>query len=138
VADDSESLVRSAFVALMGGNLDAALELVDPDLEWTYLDPSQQDPEPAVCHGREQLRYWAGRAARHTPPALDELVSYGERVLVVTRWPEAIDERRDRTTGDRNFHVVTVRGGRITALRACRSREEAARLASAPAGEGGT
>jgi hypothetical protein len=31
------------------------LELVDPDLEWTYMDPSLEDPEPQVCRGRHEL-----------------------------------------------------------------------------------
>ena len=58
-----------------------------------------------------------------------EVVSFGQRVLVVTRSP-GLDEQRARKPGDRNFHVVTVRGERITGLRACRSRQEAAALAS--------
>jgi len=34
----------------------AMLNLVDPDLEWTYLDPSAATPRPQVCHGRGELQ----------------------------------------------------------------------------------
>jgi ketosteroid isomerase-like protein len=119
---DNEAVVRHAFEALEHGDIDAMLESVDPDLEWTFLDRSQEDPEPAVCHGRDQLGYWA---RRRPAPRLAELVGYGDRVLVITHVPE-----RDEP----NFHVVTVRAGRITALRACRSREEAVGIASTEPG----
>ncbi|MBO0713139.1 MAG: hypothetical protein J2P59_00180 [Acidimicrobiales bacterium] len=39
-----------------------------------------------------------------------------------------LDAVRARRTGDRNFHVVGVRDGRIAAMRACRSRNEAVAL----------
>lgn len=105
----------------------SVLSSVDPNFEWTYLDPSEADPPLRVCHGREQL----GRWGRPGGPGmtLEELVSYGDRVLVVTRVP-GLDDRRARKTGDRNFHVVTLRDGRMVALRACRSREEAEELAT--------
>jgi hypothetical protein len=85
-----------------------------------------------MCRGRDQLAYWVGRdSGWRIPPELEELVFFGERVLVVTHSP-GIDERRARKTGDRNFHVVTVRDNRITALRACRNRDEAEAFASTP------
>jgi len=127
---DNETLVRNAFDALARGDVQAMLELVDPDLEWTFLEPTEVDPEPQVCRGRDQLAYWVGRdSGWRIRPELEELVSFGERVLVVTHSP-GIDERRARKTDDRNFHVVTVRGERITALRACRSRQDAEKVAS--------
>jgi ketosteroid isomerase-like protein len=129
VTSDSERVVREAFDALAGGDLEAMRALVAPDFEWTYLEPGAADPEPQTCHGRRQLRYWVGEGGEwKARPEVEELTTFGDRVLVVTRSP-GIDALRARKTGDRNFHVVTVRDGRIAALRACRSREEA--LASA-------
>jgi ketosteroid isomerase-like protein len=61
---------------------------------------------------------------------LEEIVGYGDRVLVVTHLP-GTGARRVFKTGDRNFHVLTVRNGRITALRACRDREQAVTVATA-------
>lgn len=126
----SEQTVRTAYEAMARGDREAMLALVDEDLEWTFLDPSVEHPEPEVCHGRQQLaRYF--RVDGGGPLELEELVGYGARVLVVTRSP-GLDSLRARQTGDRNFHVVTVNDGRITALRACRDRAEAVRIAEAP------
>lgn len=127
---DSESLVRRAFVAFAGGDVDAVLELVDPDFEWTFLDPSVADPEPQVCHGRDELAYWIGRPSRSGSPfELVEIAGFGDRVLVVTH-ASGLDSVRARQSGDLNFHVVSVRDGRIVALRACRSRNEAVEVAT--------
>jgi ketosteroid isomerase-like protein len=132
MANETEDLVRRAFEALAGGDVDGVLELVDPEFEWTFLDPSVEDPEPQVCFGRSELAYWIGRPSRAgTPFELEETRGYGDRVLVVTR-AAGLDTTRARKTGDRNFHVVTVREGRIAALRACRTRDEAAEIAAAP------
>ena len=79
--------------------------------------PERPRPEPAVCRGRDQLAYWMGRGSGWKLPAeLEEVVANGERVLVVTRSP-GIDAIRARQTGDFNFHVLTVRNGKIVALR---------------------
>jgi ketosteroid isomerase-like protein len=125
VTTDSGQVVREAFDHLLRGDLEGMLTFVAPDFEWTYLEPSEADPEPKTCHGRDQLRYWVGEGGEwKIRPELEELKAYGDRVLVVTHSP-GIDALRARKTGDRNFHVVTVRDGRIAALRACRDRGEA-------------
>ena len=124
MSDPNESLVRDAFQALASGDTASLLQLIDAEFEWTFLDPSEEDPEPQVCHGTTELvralRNGAGGPARE----LEELAPFGDRVLVVTRLvPEA--EMAGSTGGRPGFHVVTVREGRIAALRACRSRDEA-------------
>jgi len=126
--DVAQDVVRRAYEAYARGDLAAMLESVDEDLEWTYLDPSSEDPEPQVCHGRRELRRALERRAGGIAPQLEEVVGRGDRVLVVVRRP-GIDAERARKTGDRDFDVVTVRAGRIVALRACRDRQEAARIA---------
>jgi hypothetical protein len=64
------------------------LELVDPDLEWTYLDPALEHPVPQVCHGRQELeqvlRHWAEHGLR---AELEEVASVGELVMVGVRTP---------------------------------------------------
>lgn len=54
----NEALVREAYEAYGRGDVARMLEFVDPELEWTYLDPAFEDLEPETCHGRDQLR-WA-------------------------------------------------------------------------------
>ena len=133
MVDDAEQVARQAYAGFAAGDAAAVLSLVAEDLEWTFLDPSVPDPEPAVCRGRAQLAYWMGRDSGWKLRAeLEEVVANGERVLVVTRSP-GIDAIRARKTGDLNFHVLTVRDGRIVALRACRDRDEALGLVTAAA-----
>jgi ketosteroid isomerase-like protein len=131
--NDAEQVARQAYAGFAAGDTEAVLRLVDQDLEWTFLDPSVPNPEPAVCRGRDQLAYWMGRGSGWKLRAeLEEVVANGEHVLVVTRSP-GIDATRARQTGDLNFHVLTVRNGRIVALRACRNRDEALGLVTSAA-----
>ena len=53
--DSNVALIRRAYAAYASGDTEAMLDLVDPSLEWTYLDPSAADPRPQVCHGRGEL-----------------------------------------------------------------------------------
>jgi hypothetical protein len=66
----------------------AMLEVVDLDLEWTYLDPALEHPTPQVCHGRQELeqvlRHWAEHGLR---AELEEVASDGELVMVGVRTP---------------------------------------------------
>jgi ketosteroid isomerase-like protein len=105
------------------------LEFVDPDLEWTYLDPALEHPTPQVCHGRQELeqllRQWAEHGLR---AELDEVTSSGELVMVGVRAP-GVDAHRGRRGDDRAYSVFTVREGRIVALRDCRDRQEALQVA---------
>ena len=122
-------LIRKAYEAYARGDLTIMLEMVDPDLEWTYLDPSFEDPEPQVCHGRHELEAaLERRSASGLTSELEEVLSHGDRVMAVVRTP-GIDAFRARQSGDRNYTVFTVREGRIVALRDCRDREEALAVA---------
>jgi ketosteroid isomerase-like protein len=122
---ENENLIRTAYEAYSRGDLSQLLELVDPDLEWTYLDPAYENPEPQTCHGRPELE-WAlqGQADRGLVSELEEVTAHGDKVMVVVRTP-GIDQRRARQADDRNYLVLTLQQGRIAAMRACRDREEA-------------
>jgi ketosteroid isomerase-like protein len=122
---ENENLIRTAYEAYSRGDLSQLLELVDPDLEWTYLDPAFENPEPQTCRGRPELeRALQGQAGRGLVSQLDEVTAHGDKVMVVVRTP-GIDQRRARQAGDRNFLVLTLQQGRVVAMRACRDREEA-------------
>ena len=118
-------LIRKAYEAYSRGDVAAMLRSVDPDLEWTFLDPSLEDPEPQVCHGRHELKKALQRQAEQGLQAeLEEVSAHGDRVMVVVRIP-GVDALRARKADDRNYAVFTVRGGKIIALRDCRDRKEA-------------
>ena len=55
MSNENVDLIRRAYEAYSRGDVAAMLQFVDADLEWTYLDPSLEDPEPQVCHGRHEL-----------------------------------------------------------------------------------
>jgi ketosteroid isomerase-like protein len=127
--NDSVAIVRTAYEAYGRGDLETMLAFVDPDLEWTYLDPSLEVPEPQVCHGRVELENALARWDEHGFRAeLGEIAGGVDRVMVCIRVP-GIAEHRNREGDDRSYAVLTVRDGRIVALRDCRDREEARGLA---------
>jgi ketosteroid isomerase-like protein len=128
MSNENVELIRRAYDAYARGDLATILEVVDPDLEWTYLDPSLEDPQPQVCHGRHELQSALQRQAKQGLRAqLEEILGHGDRVMVVVRTP-GIDAYRVQQADDRNYDVFTVQDGRIVALRACHDRQEALRL----------
>jgi ketosteroid isomerase-like protein len=128
MSNENADLIRRAYQAYASGDLAAMLELVDPDLEWTYLDPTLEHPTPQVCHGRHELeqvlRHWAEHGLR---AELEEVTGSGELVMVGVRTP-GVDAHYGRRGVDRAYSVFTVRGGRVVALRDCRDRQEALQL----------
>lgn len=126
---NAKDVVRQAYEAYARGDLATMMSFVDVDLEWIYLDPTDEDPQPQVCHGLDELKSALKRQAAHgLHMELEEVVGRGDRVLVVVRQP-GVDSYRARKANDLNYTVVTVREGRIIALRACRDRQEASTLA---------
>jgi len=133
---DALDVIRTAYEAYARGDLDVMLSLVDPDLEWTFLDPSMADPAPETCHGRHELaEVMARRAELGLASEVQDMTANGDHVMVVARTPGA-DARRARPTGDMSFTVFTVRDGRIVAMRDCRDREEAVAIVGAEAAPG--
>ena len=129
MSNENAELIRRAYRAYANGDLDGMLALVDPDLQWTYLDPALEHPTPQVCHGRQELeqvlRHWAENGLR---VELEEVTSAGELVMVGVRTPRV--DAHDGWRGDnRAYSVFTLRGGRIVALRDCRDRQEALQVA---------
>jgi ketosteroid isomerase-like protein len=125
MTDRNEALVREAYEAYGRGDVAGMLEFVDPELEWTYLNPAFENPEPETCHGRDQLQLALERQAeRRLASQIEEIVASGDKVMVVIRTP-GIEGVRVRQAGDRNYLVLTLDQERIIRMRACRNRDEA-------------
>jgi ketosteroid isomerase-like protein len=125
MSEENEALVRSAYEAYGRGDVSRLLELVHPDLEWTYLDPSFENPQPRVCRGRDQLRWALGRQAdRGVNSELEEIDSCGDKVMVAVHTPGA-DQYRAWQGNDRNYLVLTLREGQVVAMRAFRDLDAA-------------
>lgn len=123
--DRNEALVREAYEAYGRGDVAGMMEFVDPELEWTYLDPAYENPEPATCQGRDQLQWALERqAGQGLGSQTEEIVARGGKVMVVIR-TAGIDRLRVRQAGDRNYLILTLDQPRIIRLRACRDRDEA-------------
>ena len=76
------------------------LEFVDPELEWTYLDPAFENPEPRTCHGRCQpQRAQERQAGQRLAAQIEEILASGDKVMVGIRAP-GIDGARVRQAED--------------------------------------
>lgn len=129
MCNQNEWIVREAFLAYNRGDVARMMEFVDPDLEWTYLDPGLADPEPQTRRGRAELeKSLLRQAERGLRPELEQVIAAGEKVMLVMRTP-GVDKFRRWQAGELTFDVATVRDGMIVALRACRDRGEAQSLA---------
>ena len=129
MCNQSEWIVREAFLAYERGDIARMLGFVDPDLEWTYLDADPEDPRPKAYHGREELeKALRQQAGLGLLTELEQVIASGDKVILVARTP-GVDQYRHRQADDRIYGVVTVRDGIIVRLHACRDRDEARSLA---------
>ena len=125
MTDSNAAVVREAYEAYGCGDVARMMEFVDPELEWTYLDPAAENPEPQSCHGRDQLKWALQRQAKQgLASQVEEIEASGDQVMVVIRTP-GVDRVRVRQAEDRNYLVLTLDQGRIIRMRACRNRDEA-------------
>jgi ketosteroid isomerase-like protein len=131
-AEENVARVREAYAAYTQGDTATLLDMVDADLEWTYLDPSTVNPSPRACRGRGELEVALARqASRGLRMELEEIIGYDDKVVVVVHTP-GVDAHRATPADDRNYDVLTLRDGQIVLLRACRSRAQALALAGIP------
>jgi len=127
MCNENEWIVREAFLAYDRGDVRRMMEFVDPDLKWTHPDPDRGNPQ---CDGREELASALRRLADLGLRAeLEEVVAAGDQVIVVMRTPGVDQYRHREQADDRTYDVITVRGGLIVGLRACRDRGEARAIA---------
>ena len=127
MCNENEWIVREAFLAYDRGDVRRMMDFVDPDLVWTHPDPDLGNPK---SDGREELAKALRRQADLGLRAeLEEVVAAGDQVIVVMRTPGVDQYRHREQTDDRTYDVITVRGGLIVGLRACRDRGEARAIA---------
>ncbi len=107
MCNQNEWIVREAFRAYQCGDIARMMEFVDPDLDWTNVDPGDE---------------------------LEQVLAHGEKVVLVMWAPgtpkaPGPDRYRPWRADGRTYDVATVRDGVIVALHACRDRGEARSLA---------
>jgi ketosteroid isomerase-like protein len=132
MCNQSEWIVREAFLAYEQGDVARMMDFVDPDLEWTYLDVGLEDPQPKARRGRRELeKALRQQADLGLRPELEQVIASGDKVILVMRTP-GVDQYRHSEADDRTYDVATVRDGMIVRLHACRDRGEARSLAGIP------
>ena len=105
MSQENEALVREAYQAYSQGDTARLLQLVHPNLEWTYLDPADADPQPQICHGRDELAGALAQQARQgLKSEMEEIAASRDKVMVVARTP-GVDQHRAWHNGD----VITLR-----------------------------
>jgi ketosteroid isomerase-like protein len=119
---DVAELIRDAYGAYNRGDVDAALELMHPDVEWVP-PPSSLEPQP--LRGRDAVRrYLAPNIFESQTAEPLALIEEGNRVLVVARV-----RARGRGSGielDRTaYHVLLLRDGRAVRFAVYTERDQA-------------
>jgi ketosteroid isomerase-like protein len=82
-----EELVREAFEHWNRGEWEAALEHVDPDVEWRTATPLLDLPQ--VSHGHDGVRaFWQSWSSSWTNIRVEpeEFIPAGDELLVLVRW----------------------------------------------------
>jgi len=124
--------LRGAYAAFNRGDIDAAVEVMDPAIEWS--EPAEF-PGGGTYHGREGAKQYLTASRNGLAEGTSEperfLVS-GDRIVVLVYAhvrPKGSNEWRDVRLAD----VYTFRGGKAIAMRAFADRAEALRWVGLPA-----
>ncbi len=99
---------RHGFEAIARGDVDAAAELLDPNVTWHGGAPG-----PDSCHNRDEALVWIRRALAHGRiGSLEDVIDAGDRVVTVMRPPGASAQRAN---------VATFRNGKVVEMQAYES-----------------
>ena len=128
-------LVRRGYELFNRGDIEAALEMLHPEIEWhTYIVPG---PGGATYHGHDGVReLWAEAQRifgdfRNVP---EQMFEAGDRVVVFVR-VEGVGTKSGAPVEARIAHLQTIRDGKLIRVESFGDRDEALRAAGiAPPG----
>jgi uncharacterized protein len=122
--------LRAAYTAFNRGNIEAAVEPFDPQIEWS--EPAEF-PGGGTYHGREAVKGYLAQSRAAWADAISEperIITSGNRVVVfVHAWVRPKDGTKWRDT--RLADVYTIRNGKAVQMRAFSDRQEALSWAAA-------
>jgi ketosteroid isomerase-like protein len=120
VSEQNVNIVKRAFEAFQQGDLDAAAEVLDPEVTYTWVEPGAWD-----CHNAgDVLRVARQRREERIVGTGREWIDAGQHVVLRMENPSA--ELYGAAPGETATTVVfTVEDGRVVQMRDFRSREEA-------------
>ena len=120
-------LLRGAWASFQRGEIDAATEVLDPEVRW--YGAGEPDAEGA-CHNREQARAFIRRALQDgVSMELLEIRDAGEHRYVLVLQPHVPGDWRERGP---HGEVVTVRDGKVTEMVVYPTIEDALTAAQLP------
>ena len=73
MSNENADLIGRAYEAYANGDLAAMLEFVDPDLEWTYLDPTLEHPSTGARERPANRTASSAEAAEGTAELVERL-----------------------------------------------------------------
>jgi uncharacterized protein len=123
--------LRAAYQAFNRGDIDAAVEAFDAQIEWT--EPVEF-PGGGTYHGRDEVKRYLTQSRAAWAEASSEperFITAGNRIVVLVH-------ARVRSKGSKQWQdvrladVYTVRGGKVIEMRAFADRQEALRWAGVP------
>jgi ketosteroid isomerase-like protein len=122
--------LRSAYAAFNRGDMDAAVESLDPQIEWT--EPAEF-PGGGTYHGRDGAK----RYLTQSRTAWAEVISEPERFITAGNRIVVFVHARVKPQGGTDWQevrladVYTIRDGKAIQMRAFADRQEALRWAGA-------
>jgi ketosteroid isomerase-like protein len=128
--EDAKAELRAAYAAFNRGDIDAAVQFLDPNVEW--IEPVEF-PGGGSYHGIEGARRYltqsrAGAAQVVSEP--EQFITAGDRIVVFVHarvLPKGSNTWQDIRLAD----VYTFQDGRATKMRAFANRDDALRWAGA-------
>ena len=122
--------LRAAYAAFNRGNIEAAVEPLDPQIEWS--EPAEF-PGGGTYRGRDAVKGYLAQSRAAWADAISEperFITFGNRVVVfVHAWVRPKDGNKWRDT--RLADVYTIQNGKAVQMRAFSDRHEALRWAGA-------
>jgi ketosteroid isomerase-like protein len=122
--------LRAAYAAFNRGNIEAAVQSFDPQIEWS--EPAEF-PGGGTYHGREAVKGYLTQSRSAWADVISEperFITSGNRVVVfVHAWVRPKDGTKWRDT--RLADVYTIQNGKAVQMRAFSDRQEALRWVAA-------
>lgn len=130
MASQNEETVRRAYAALRANDLDAFLEIVDPEVEWHSLILEIE----GTFHGHDGIREWWAGLRGVFPDWNPELVGVRESGdwLIARARGRGSAVMGGAGTDDDFWQVIRIKDGRIGWYRAVRTEREALAAAGWP------
>ena len=119
MSTETAALVRALFDSYRAGDMAQFERAFAPEVVWLGAEPG------TACNGRTEVVEFLGRQKKHgLQLVLEEVLDAGDKVLAVIRVP-GIAALQGRERDERGYHVMTVQGTTVVAIKDFTDRESA-------------